>query len=260
MPVYVLLMAACAGLSLKRAVSGSLRHTVIFPLAVLPIALAVVLGIFGLYPVNRARMVLFLVPSAALLVAYALQSVTLASRAKNLISGRTTQLVAFSAVVITSLPIFFYGLHPSQHPVEDFDGATRYLMETAKQEDRVYLHASVREGIEFYQEVYSWSGVPVVAGMTGWPCCARQGSLESETEKLALEAEWIMEGSPSRIWLVYTSRPAGDIGIARKKSGEWLASEVQSHGYSENPTPAFKHVVVRLFSGPAVLGPVRDLD
>jgi hypothetical protein len=233
----------------------------IFPLAALPMALAVVLGMFGLYPLGGGRMVLFLVPSAALLVVYALQSLTLAARAKNLISGRTAQLVAFSAVFMASLPIFFYGVHTiPQHPIEDFDRVTRYLMETAKQEDRVYLHASVREGIEFYGKVYSWSGVPVVAGMTGWPCCPRLGSTESEPEELAREAEWITEGSPSRIWLVYTERLESSWGVAQKKSGEWLASEVQSHGYSESPTPDFQAVVVRLFSGPAVLGPVRGPD
>lgn len=259
--VCILLTAACVGLSLKRAISGSMRHVMIFPLAALPMALAVVLGIFGLYPVRLARMVLFLVPSAALLVAYALQSLTLGARAKNLISGQTAQLVAFCTVFLASLPFFFYGVHTiPQHPIEDFEGVTRYLMETAKQEDRVYLHASVREGIEFYGKVYSWSGVPVVAGMTGWPCCPRQGSTESEPEELAREAEWITEGSPSRIWLVYTGRLAGNWGVAQKQSGEWLASEVQSHGYSENPTPDFQAVVVRLFSGPAVLGPVRGPD
>jgi hypothetical protein len=96
-------------------------------------------------------------------------------------------------------------------PVEDIQGAVRFLRTHVQPGDLVLAHSEAREGVLFYARREGWSKHQVIFGDTGWPCCPRDKEAwpHFSTRDAVIHDldSKIPRGFHGRIWLLYSTRP-----------------------------------------------------
>ena len=96
-------------------------------------------------------------------------------------------------------------------PVEDAQGAFRYLKGRAGPQDLVLVHASAREQFRLYAATEGWPGPAPRFGGTGWPCCARgKNAVPGSSDERAVTRDvqsLLPAGFMGTVWLLYSTRP-----------------------------------------------------
>jgi hypothetical protein len=95
-------------------------------------------------------------------------------------------------------------------PVEDFEGAVRYLRQHVAPSNLLLVNASVIEGFKLYTRMENWPDNHAIYGNTGWPCCRRDKAPTQGTSTERVVAEdldrRIPRGFSGRVWLLYSAR------------------------------------------------------
>jgi len=135
-------------------------------------------------------------------------------------------------------------------PIEEYDAAFSELRTQVQANDLVFIHASGREGTDFYMRTRGGLLAPVIYGNIGWPCCAREWRHPS-TESPSLVADDLVPRLPAhftgRLWLLYTSRPEHYYGYSFDPR-EAMIQALADAGCLPSRVAEFRGVVVRAFN------------
>jgi hypothetical protein len=222
--ILCVLLLGVGGLSISR-IGRDRRHRYLAVFLSMPIVSLYLLYVVGFYPVSVVRLMLFLVPPVIILVVYGLQvssiwvSTILAKAFYIKDPARVMDLTAATSLVLICFSILLNTIvrGPSSYfvdePVEDSEGAVRYLSEKVQPDDVLYVHASMREQFKLYSRlapVFSFSE-EIVLGNIGWPCCPRDVSVDRLGEgNDILPAEMARLEIPRKnnsLWLLFSDRP-----------------------------------------------------
>jgi hypothetical protein len=177
--------------------------------ALLPCLLLAAANALGLYPASpRTR--LFALPCFLLVAALGAEDLsrwlTRGSRVPVFI-GSLAWLVA--AALASEAAWKQIGEHQNA-PVEDFEGAVRYLRQHVASSDLLLVNASVIEGFKLYTAMDRWPDHHAIYADTGWPCCRREkaSTRGTSTERVVDEDldRKIPAGFSGRVWLLYSAR------------------------------------------------------
>jgi len=132
-------------------------------------------------------------------------------------------------------------------PTEDLDGAVQFLREHAKPSDLLLVHASVKEGFEWYAAADGFVNPAPRYGSSGWPCCVRDHLVapRSSTRKAVIGdlESLIPAGFTGRIWLMYSSRPTQWDYVGLDEGNLWR-SQVWAMGCPPEEFRAFANVAI----------------
>jgi hypothetical protein len=223
-------LAVCGVISLLYSAKTA-RSRVLLGLAGIPVFTLLVLNLLGLYPFYQENLDIFLFPCLAVMSIVGMVAIAeLVTR----IGGE--RILLRSAPVAFCIAAFLLALRadllePPKSSSEDPASAVRFLQNTVRAGDLVYVHASAEEQIKLYMRLFGVHGLPVVFGNTGWPCCTRHHQFETGPVKdeyvLADLQNHLGTTQPRRLFLVFADRASQWEWVGRNERQIILRHEEQ---------------------------------
>jgi hypothetical protein len=181
-------------------------------LAGLPITTAVVLNTLGKYPLYANTLAIFLFPCLGVLVVHGAEFIYEIAIEPTFVSKRWAHSVpiAVGVTLVVVAAILQYTRPPAlDGPTGDPAAAVRFLDDTAKPGDLVYVHASAEEQIKLYLQLLHSQALTAVFGNTGWPCCTRHHQFETgpvDDSYVMTDFENTVRARHGRVLLVFADR------------------------------------------------------
>jgi hypothetical protein len=214
--LYVIALAFISALWLARPIlQRSKDHKKALLFCLMPILTLAAINAVKLYPMGR-RLTLFIFPCVALATSIIMEAVweRLVIGANVDPAGRFAAFLTLSCI----LAVFIVGSHADgwgNFPPEDEDvsGAWHFLRSELKDDDLLYIHASLTEPAKLYFKILQWDPAHVYFGRTGWPCCTRK--VEMRFNRPALADSYVIEDAQKagldsaefkNSWLAFTAR------------------------------------------------------
>jgi uncharacterized membrane protein len=204
----VLTIVAGVVTTLIGAVRGSRKAVVILLLGPLPLAVAMMFSLLGVYPLLHApRMLLWALSSCAVLLATALDPLFNAIRQRI---ARGTQAPIFYGTAVACLfAVLAFDLIVRHYPRpnEQNGEAMRLLHQSMGPSDMLFVHRRMIEQYHYYSGLQGWDARRVYVGNTGWPsCCARNGATYDsspgvETYAIDLRRATAQIQRPGQLWM-----------------------------------------------------------
>ncbi len=203
----VVAMVAGVVIALVGSARRSKKAVVTLLLGPLPLAVAVGLSLFGLYPLLRApRMLLWALPACAASLAAALDQLFNAIR-QRLARGNEAPLFYVTAVAcLFAVLAFNLIVRRYPRPNEQNSEAMRLLHQSMGPSDILFVHRRMIEQYRYYSGRQGWAPRRVYFGNTDWPCCARNGesyldspNIQSYAAELRQTAAQIRR--PGELWM-----------------------------------------------------------
>lgn len=192
-----------AALLFGAAALAIVRSRLMF-VALLPCFLLAATSALHWYP-NSPRTRLFVLPG------FFLAAVIVAEKLRFRDRRRIVLAIAAGFIVVTAWKQI--RAHRDR-PVEDFQGAVRFLRDHAMPSEVIFVHSSVKEGFKLYTRMEGPARGQVVYGNTGYPCCRRGPPAARATAG-------DVPAVRGRIWLFFSTRRAHWDYVGADESRVW---------------------------------------
>lgn len=221
-----------------------LKDSAVYIACVSPCLLLIVAKIFGLYPMVE-RVLAFVLPGLVLQLVCSLETIS------NGLARRLRRPVAYGFLALSFVSVGLSyrhrGFDSFSVPIEDNQAATAYLIESVRESDTIYVHASLKEPFKLYSRLGGAPDMAVRYGNSAPPCCARNTPFSagkaSAGEALADFEQTVGAALPSRLWLLFTLRQ-DHWDFAGLDEGQFLYAHLRKRGCVSFPTPRFRGVVL----------------
>jgi hypothetical protein len=203
----VVAMVAGVAIALIGAARGSRKAVVILLLGALPLAVAVVASLLGLYPLLRApRMLLWALPGCAVLLAATLDPVFNAIRLRIARGNQTPIFYSAAAACFFAVLAFNLIVVRYPRPNERNAAAMRFLHQSMGPSDILFVHRRMIEQYHYYSGLQGWAPRRVDFGNTDWPCCARNGESYLDSPNIQSYAAELRQAAaqierPGQLWM-----------------------------------------------------------
>jgi hypothetical protein len=173
----VLAMLAGAVVALAGSARGLRDAVVILLLGPLPIAVAMVFSLLGLYPLLRApRMLLWALPGCAVLLATTMDQLFDVFRQRMARGSEASIFYGTIAACVFAVLVFNVVIMRNARPNERNAEAMRLLHQSMGPSDVLFVHRRMLEQYDYYSRLQGWAPRRVYVGNADWPaCCARDG-------------------------------------------------------------------------------------
>lgn len=221
----------------------------------IPIIMLIALNVLGVYPMRGGRTGLFLLPCIAIQLTFSLKELWEAifkSEARFLRIDGNSWITVSTLFALSLSGAYIWGMHHREMGNwEDFEGALRFLRQSLKPDDLVYLHASAVEPAKLYFSMWKWQPSHVFLGQSGGPCCARQlgpaVNYKEDVEHLTnVVRQTTLDNSHGQIWVLSTNR-AAHWAYLGNNDFESIDLELQRTGCVGHTSSSFLNVILRQY-------------
>lgn len=183
-------------------------------LVCLPILAAVALNLVGQYPFSR-RLLMATTPGMVILFVLGLRSILAAlvgpARGRRRRSGEFDQALPSSRQIALALVVALVGLafvRDDGETQEDVAAAADYIKVRIREQDSLYLAASMHEQFRYYNRRQPLQGSRIIYGKVASPCCRREPGFAISESSVDQDVETIFAADQSihKLFAVFTDR------------------------------------------------------